>query len=142
VGKDQHLPRDWKVAVKTDAQRSGTNNIRSIQLWRHRRIFRNNKIGVDRIYRVEYDASSNVKKSTKVAFVREDVATFYLKREPWIVDDVAVYAVFATTKKLYLERERKHHTKYKFPQVMMHRMGTTFGTITRIIQNFALRVQL
>jgi hypothetical protein len=35
IGKDAHLPSDWRAAVKKDAQHSSSGNIKSIQLWRH-----------------------------------------------------------------------------------------------------------
>jgi len=89
LGKEVHFPKDWKLAVKNDAQQAGSKNIISMQLWRHRKIFcDNNKTSVDRIYRVEYNDSTIGKKSTKVAFVKEKVATFYIKSEPWILEDV------------------------------------------------------
>jgi hypothetical protein len=80
--KEYPLPPDWRALVKKDASRSSDGNIKSIQLWRHRKIF-TKECGTtfDRIFKVEYDHGLQ-------EFVTEATATFYLKKEPWILEPV------------------------------------------------------
>jgi hypothetical protein len=80
--KEYSLPPDWRAKVKKDASLSSDGNIKSIQLWRHRKIFtRQGEITIDRIFKVEYDSGRH-------EFVTEAIATFYLKKEPWILEPV------------------------------------------------------
>jgi hypothetical protein len=80
--KEYPLPPDWRAMVKKDASRSSDGNIKSIQLWRHRKILtKEGEITIDRIFKVEYDQGRH-------EFLTEAVATFYLKNEPWILEPV------------------------------------------------------
>ncbi len=80
--KEYPLPADWRAMVKKDASLSSDGNIKSIQLWRHRTIFKKKGgITVNRIFKVEYNQGQH-------EFLTEAVATFYLKKEPWILEPV------------------------------------------------------
>ena len=87
IGKETPLPKQWRNAVKNDAIQSQANNIKSIQLWRHRKTIKDSKEHIERTYYVEYD--SNVgQKQMKTAYVKDKIATYYLQKEPWILDGI------------------------------------------------------
>ena len=82
VGKPTHLPKEWKAAVKRDAQLSGSI-MTSIQLWRHSRIIDDHgKWLISRVYRVIYESTNRNQSSTTTANVTERVALMYLRNEP------------------------------------------------------------
>ena len=88
VGKDTLLPKTWKKNVKRDAMNSNSEQVKSIQLWRYRRVMLSDKkSSADRIYEIEYDAALRGQ-STRRAYVSEAIATQYLKSEPWTVAQV------------------------------------------------------
>ena len=88
VGKPAHLPKEWKVSIKKDAQVS-SSNMTSIQLWRNSRLMdENEKWIVRRVYRVVYEHTNRSQNSVTTAFVTERVALMYLRNEPWIIDHV------------------------------------------------------
>jgi hypothetical protein len=87
--KEYPLPREWRAMVKKDATCSSAGNIKSIQLWRHWRLFTDEtKITIDRIFKVEYDKGSSGSRCVSQEFVTEAAAMFYLKKEPWILEPV------------------------------------------------------
>jgi hypothetical protein len=84
------LPTDWRAAVKNDTQCSSSGNIKSIQLvWRHRRLLTDNgKVLLDQIYLAEYEVTNKGRRSITHAFLKENVAIYYLQCEPWVTDCV------------------------------------------------------
>ena len=90
VGKTVHLPKEWKAAVKKDAQLANSSIMTSIQLWRHSlHMDENGKSTVTRVYRVVYDNTDRNQSSKKSIYVTEKVATSNLRSEPWILDHVS-----------------------------------------------------
>jgi len=88
VGTPHSLPPDWLRALRNDAKSAESSNIKSIQLWCHRRIMVNdNETKIDRIYLIEKEEYDRGKLSIKQSVVKEKIATFYLKKEPWILNN-------------------------------------------------------
>ena len=84
VGKDRELPKDWHKAVKLDVLKANNKTFVSVQLWHnHRMLDGNMKTHFNRVYKLEYDELIRGKMVRQYAFVPEDVATYYLKKEPW-----------------------------------------------------------
>jgi hypothetical protein len=88
VGKKKSLPPKWLKDVKRDAFNSNSGQIKSIQLWRYRRVLMSDtKSSTDQIYEIEYDATMRGQ-STRRTFVSDAIATQFLKSEPWTVAQV------------------------------------------------------
>ena len=114
VGKDTPLPKTWRNTVKNDAIQSESNNIKSIQLWRHRMITKDSKIKIERTYLVEYDTNVG-QKSIKTAYVKDEVATYFLQKEPWILDNVkSLCAVRSYMKLIFGEGAKSSKDELQF----------------------------
>jgi hypothetical protein len=87
VGVPKELPLNWKRQVKTDAMNANLAQIKGMQLWRYQRVMvTETKSSVNPIYEIEYTA--DVGEAMRRAFVSEHIATEFLKREKWKVDQV------------------------------------------------------
>jgi len=101
VGKDVVLPKKWRNDVKNDAVMSESNNIKSIQLWRHIYEWKESKPFINRIYLVQYEVMQQGQNSTKSAFVTEKVATYFVQKEPWLVDPLRNLSGVRSYRKLF-----------------------------------------
>jgi hypothetical protein len=99
VGKDKPLPPNWLRQVKSDALNSHLAQIKSMQLWRYRRMMvSDTQSSADPIYEIEY--TNDVRKSMRRAYVSERIATEFLKPEPWKVDQVTSLCFLRNYRKL------------------------------------------
>ncbi len=133
--KEYPLPADWRAVVKKDASCSSDGNIKSIQLWRHQKIFtKEGGITVDRIFKVEYDQGRH-------EFVTEAIATFYLKKSRGFWNQCITLAAFAITERSSLVRGPRHHRHMKLSSNMNQPRlaGKMNGPARIIIQNCAQR---
>jgi len=89
VGKTVHLPKEWKAAVKKDAQLASSSIMTRIQLWQNSmQMDSTGKLFNDKIYCVVYENTDRNQSSIKSTYVTEKLATLNLRNEPWILDHV------------------------------------------------------
>jgi len=81
---------------------SESNNIKNIQLWRHIYEWKESKPFINRIYLVQYELLQQGQNSTKSAFVTEKVATYFVQKEPWLVDPLRTLSGVRSYRKPFL----------------------------------------